>query len=152
LALNNVSTEESKDGEIWIVDLGEPVGHRQGGIRPLVITSNNTGNHFSPTIQGIPFTDLDHKTNNQQSTHAIFRCGEAGLTKDSVLMAEQECTINKFQLIKRLGIINYNQAVRISIAMANCKPITRLAYEVGAQNTVTFQKLSYHYQKVAASY
>lgn len=36
-------------GDIYYADLRPVVGSEQGGIRPVVILQNNTGNQFSPT-------------------------------------------------------------------------------------------------------
>ena len=36
-------------GEIYMADLDPCIGSEQGGIRPVVIIQNNTGNRFSTT-------------------------------------------------------------------------------------------------------
>ena len=50
-------------GDIYIANLGEPVGSEQGGIRPVLVIQNNVGNRFSPTLEIAPLhpgiKDLD---------------------------------------------------------------------------------------------
>ena len=131
-----------KVGEVWYADLTNAIGSQQGGIRPVLITSNNRGNELSPVVDGIPFTTKIFK--NNQPTHAMFYAGEAGLMENSVLLAEQKWTINKTQLIKKIGVMNHSQLVRAVKAIAYCNPIYYLAYEGedGVQNTPTFKRLA----------
>ena len=37
-------------GDIYYVDLDPVIGSEQGGIRPVLVISNNTGNRHSPTV------------------------------------------------------------------------------------------------------
>lgn len=39
-----------KRGEIYYADLSPVVGSEQGGIRPVLVISNDLGNYFSPTV------------------------------------------------------------------------------------------------------
>ena len=39
-----------KRGEIYYADLSPVVGSEQGGIRPVLIVQNDTGNRHSPTV------------------------------------------------------------------------------------------------------
>jgi mRNA interferase MazF len=127
-------------GEVWLVDLPNAIGHQQGGIRPVLITSNNVGNYYSPVFEGVSLTSK--KQENSQPTHAFYRAGEAGLKDDSVLLAEQKWTINKSQLIKKIGVMNDDQLLRAVTAIAHANPIYLLAYEAGVQNTPTFKRLA----------
>jgi len=43
-------------GEIYIADLNPYKGSEQGGIRPVLILQNNTGNYYSPTTIIAPIT------------------------------------------------------------------------------------------------
>lgn len=130
--------------EVWLVDIPNAIGYQQGGVRPVLITSNNVGNRYSPVVEGIPFTTK--KQNKNQPTHAKFKAGEAGLSEDSVLLAEQKCTINKSQLIKKLGRMNHEQVIRAVRAIANANPVLFMAaYEINIQNDPVFQKLAVAY-------
>jgi len=136
--INN--NEYPKMGEIWLVDLSNAIGCQQGGIRPVLIASNNVGNYHSSIFEGIAFTT--QKQNNVQPTHAKFKAGEAGLTEDSVLMAEQKWTINKFQLKKKIGVMNDDQLLRASGVILFANPFLVKAIEAGIQNTSAFQKVA----------
>ena len=39
-----------KRGEIYYADLSPVVGSEQGGVRPVLIIQNDTGNRYSPTV------------------------------------------------------------------------------------------------------
>ena len=39
-----------KRGDIFYADLSPVVGSEQGGLRPVLIIQNNTGNRYSPTV------------------------------------------------------------------------------------------------------
>ena len=46
-----------KRGDMFYADLSPVVGSEQGGIRPVLIIQNDTGNKYSPTViaAAIPF-------------------------------------------------------------------------------------------------
>ena len=54
-------------GEIYYADLRPVTGSEQGGIRPVVILQNDTGNRFSPTTIAAAITSRDEK--HQLPTH-----------------------------------------------------------------------------------
>ncbi len=85
-----------KKGEIWMADLGETVGSIQGGIRPVVIVSNNTGNVNSTTANIVPITT---KAKNILPTHFDL-INYYGLEHSTVL-CEQITTICKSQLLEK---------------------------------------------------
>ena len=39
-----------KRGDIFYADLSPVVGSEQGGIRPVIVIQNDTGNRYSPTL------------------------------------------------------------------------------------------------------
>ncbi len=43
-------------GEVYYADLDPVTGHEQGGIRPVLVIQNDTGNYHSPTIIVIAVT------------------------------------------------------------------------------------------------
>ena len=90
-------------GEIYLADLDPVKGSEQGGIRPVLITQNDTGNRYSPTTVVIPFTTKLHKYNDLP-THVIME-GIAGMTEKSMSMAEQIRTIDKVRLIEYIGCV-----------------------------------------------
>ena len=42
-------------GDIYYADLSPVVGSEQGGVRPVLIVQNDTGNRHSPTVIAAPF-------------------------------------------------------------------------------------------------
>ena len=50
-----------KRGDIFYADLRPVVGSEQGGIRPVLIIQNDTGNKHSPTVICAAITSQMHK-------------------------------------------------------------------------------------------
>ena len=51
-----------KRGDIFYADLRPVVGSEQGGIRPVLIIQNDTGNKHSPTVICAAITSQMHKS------------------------------------------------------------------------------------------
>ena len=47
-------------GDIFMADLNPIIGSEQGGIRPVLILSNNLGNTHGPTVIAAPITSRRH--------------------------------------------------------------------------------------------
>lgn len=86
-------------GEIYYADLSPAVGSEQGGVRPVVIVQNNTGNKHAPTTIIAPITSQIGK--KPLPTHILFN--GCGVPKDSVILLEQIRTIDKSRLKQRMG-------------------------------------------------
>ena len=128
---------EPKVGEVWLVDIPNAIGHQQKGIRPFVVTSNNKRNKFSPTIKGITLTSRIYK---KSPVHVLIRKSEATfLACDSVVNCEEVTTINKTQIIKKLGSLTKEQLLRIAVARCQDEPFLLLAFLSGVQNTENFK-------------
>ena len=50
-------------GDIYYAELNPVIGSEQGGTRPVLIISNNTGNRFSPTVIIAAITSRPKKGN-----------------------------------------------------------------------------------------
>ena len=48
-------------GEVYYAELSPVIGSEQGGIRPVLILQNNTGNRHSPTTIIAPITSVQKK-------------------------------------------------------------------------------------------
>ena len=84
-------------GNIYYADLNPYVGSEQGGIRPVVILQNDTGNVFSPTVIVACLTTSP--TKHYLPTHAVIN-GEYKIISDtSTVLLEQIRTIDKSRLI-----------------------------------------------------
>lgn len=130
-----------KWGEIYLADLGRPEGSQQGGVRPVLITSNNINNMKSPTVNYISLTS---KSKNNLPVHASFKKGEVeGLYLDTTAMAEQNGTIDKSKLVRKMGAFKPYQMKKITVAFVFQQPFLKFAL----QDTDIFQ--SDLFQKVS---
>ena len=99
----------------------------QEGTRPMVVISNDTCNSVSPIITALPFTSSDRKINKPLPTHVIIDEGDlegTGLTKKSVVMAEQICPVDKRDIVMCLGTLpkkyigSVERALRVQMGLA----------------------------------
>lgn len=74
-------------GDIYLANLGVPIGSKQGGVRPVVVLQNDVGNFYSPTITVAPLTTKIQKKRSQP-THYFLRKAK-GLARSSMVLAEQ---------------------------------------------------------------
>lgn len=107
-----------KRGELYYADLSPVVGSEQGGIRPVLVVQNDTGNKYSPTVIAAAVTSKINKA--KLPTH-IELPQAYGLQKDSVILLEQIRTIDKKRLMSRIGQLppatmsRVNKAILISL-------------------------------------
>ncbi len=104
---------EIRRGEIYYADLSPVKGSEQGGIRPVLILQNDTGNKHSPTTIVAPITSVHKKSS--MPTHIGIDC--VFLDKESVVLLEQIRTIDKRRLSDRLGQISQIDMQRVESAM-----------------------------------
>ena len=110
-----------KRGDIYYVDLSPVVGSEQGGIRPVLIIQNDIGNRYSPTVIATAITSQINKA--KMPTHIEIDAGGFGLSKDSVVLAEQIRTIDKRRLKEKIGhadeelMQRVNKALSVSFAL-----------------------------------
>ncbi len=108
-----------KRGDIFYADLDPVVGSEQGGIRPVLIVQNNVGNKHSPTLVVLPLSTAKKKN---LPTHIHIK-GSKALPKDSIVLAEQIRTIDRYRLREYVGSIDkeimdeINGAMKISIGV-----------------------------------
>ena len=90
-----------KRGDIYYADLSPVVGSEQGGMRPVLIVQNDTGNKHSPTVIAAAITSQVGKA--RLPTHSELAAQGYGLSRDSVILLEQIRTIDKSRLRERMG-------------------------------------------------
>ncbi len=90
-------------GDMFYADLSPVVGSEQGGIRPVLIIQNDTGNKYSPTVIAAAITSQTGKA--KLPTHIEISSSENGLKSDSVVLTEQIRTIDKSRLKEKIGHI-----------------------------------------------
>lgn len=101
-------------GDVYYADLNPVTGSEQGGIRPVLVIQNDTGNRFSPTIIVAAITSNLQKA--RLPTHIII--DEDVLSEKSVVLLEQIRTIDKTRLIKKLGRLSDKDMHRIDEAIS----------------------------------
>lgn len=118
---------EMKRGDIYYADLSGTVGCEQGGVRPVVIIQNDTGNTFSPTTIVAPLTSKQKKA---LPTHVyLHRVEQSGLRKESLISMEQIRTIDKSRIKGYIGkaddntVQQINRAIMISLGLVERKTI-----------------------------
>ena len=89
-----------KRGDIYYADLRPVVGSEQGGVRPVLIIQNDTGNRHSPTVICAAITSRMNKA--KLPTHVELSAGRYALVKDSVILLEQVRTIDKKRLKEKV--------------------------------------------------
>ncbi len=85
-----------KRGDIYYADLRPVVGSEQGGVRPVLIIQNDTGNKHSPTVICAAITSRMNKA--KLPTHVELDSHKCEIVKDSVILLEQLRTIDKKRL------------------------------------------------------
>ena len=98
-------------GDIYCADLDPVVGSEQGGIRPVIVIQNDTGNRYSPTLIVATVTTKIRKKENMP-THLLIRDNPA-LKEASVLQLEQIRTIDKRRIDNYLGKVTPREMVAI---------------------------------------
>ena len=89
-----------KRGDIYYADLSPVVGSEQGGIRPVLIIQNDTGNRHSPTVICAAITSRMNKA--KLPTHVELDAEKYRLIKNSVVLLEQVRTIDKKRLKEKV--------------------------------------------------
>lgn len=87
-------------GDIFYADLRPVVGSEQGGIRPVLIIQNDTGNKHSPTVICAAITSRMNKA--KLPTHVELDTKKCDMIKDSVILLEQLRTIDKQRLKEKI--------------------------------------------------
>ena len=106
-------------GDVYYADLRPVVGSEQGGIRPVLVIQNDTGNRHSPTIICAAITSRMNKA--KLPTHIELSADHYSLVKDSVILLEQLRTIDKKRLRDRVCHLDdrvmerVNEALKISL-------------------------------------
>jgi mRNA interferase MazF len=94
-----------KQGDIFWIDFGEPKGSAPSYRHPCVVIQNNVFNESK--IASVVVCAL---TSNLKRTKApgnvLIRKGESNLTKDSVVNISQIATVDKTDLVEKIGSLS----------------------------------------------
>ena len=111
-----------KRGDIFYADLRPVVGSEQGGVRPVIIIQNDTGNKHSPTVICAAIPSRMNKA--KLPTHVELDSTKCDIVKDSVILLEQLRTIDKKRLkdkvchVDREIIEKVDKALLISLELS----------------------------------
>jgi mRNA interferase MazF len=97
--------QQIKRGDVFFADLSPVKGSEQGGQRPVVIVQNDVGNLHSPTVIVAPTTAKISKPKLPTHVGLPKTVAEAGVARDSVILAEQIRTLDKTRLQDKLGYL-----------------------------------------------
>ena len=112
-------------GDIYCADLDPVVGSEQGGVRPVIVIQNDTGNKHSPTLIVATVTTKIRKKENMP-THLLIR-DKPAFKEASVVQLEQIRTIDKRRIDNYLGkvtpreMVAIEKALSVSLAMEQLK-------------------------------
>lgn len=108
-------------GDIYYADLRPVVGSEQGGVRPVLIIQNDTGNRHSPTVICAAITSKMSKA--KLPTHIKIESERCNIVKDSIILLEQLRTIDKKRLKDKVChldneiLSSVDTALRISLEL-----------------------------------
>ena len=105
-----------KRGDIFYADLSPVVGSEQGGVRPVLIVQNDTGNRHSPTVIAAAITSQTGKA--RLPTHISLAALSCGLPKESIILLEQVRTLDKKRLRERMGHVEEAVMEKVDFAIA----------------------------------
>ena len=105
-----------KRGDIFYADLSPVVGSEQGGVRPVLVIQNDTGNRHSPTVIAAAITSQTGKA--RLPTHISVSPLSCGLPKESVILLEQVRTLDKRRLREKMGRLDDAVMHKVDAAIA----------------------------------
>ena len=111
--------QEFRRGDIVYVDLGQRVNSSvQTGIKMCLVLSNNRSNHYSKILSVCPMTSKS----KDNPVHVKVRIGDVHghFTKDLECLAEQITTVDKRQVLSKMGKIKEDTSVFKKINEALC--------------------------------
>ncbi len=101
-----------KHGEIYWVDLGEPSGSEPGYRHPHIIIQNNIFNSSNINTVVVCSLTTNFKRAKAPGNVALNK-GEANLPKKSVVNISQIYTVNKNDLIEKIGQVSEKRMYEI---------------------------------------
>lgn len=109
---------QCRRGEVYIANLNPVEGSEQGGIRPVVVIQNNTGNHYSPTTIVSPITSHIGKKFDLP-VHVVCK-SIYGLPYPSMVLTEQSRVISKSRMQRYVGYLTVEQMRLVSQTLKIC--------------------------------
>lgn len=108
--------QKFRRGQVYYADLDPVIGSEQGGMRPVVILQNDTGNHYSPTVICAPITSRRKRAH--LPTHVALGNKSNAIQPHSVILLEQLRTLDKQRLVEYVGLLDTNTMACVNSALA----------------------------------
>lgn len=115
-----------KQGHIYYVEFPVSIGSVQSGIRPAVVTSSNSRNKTSPTVTVAIITSRLKKLWLRE--HVLLPMIE-GLPRQSMVVTEQQFTVDKDQLLWYRGRLSWNTWKKVHRALRINEHTEKEAYQ-----------------------
>lgn len=114
-----------RQGEIYYVDFPETAGSVQKGMRPVIITQNNFLNRNSTTYVCALITSQLKRLDLHE--HVLLP-NMKGLSKCSMVMAEQRQTVDREQLMEYCCKVSWTTFLSIQRAIRYCERANKKTY------------------------
>jgi len=102
----------AKQGEIYWIDLGEPNGSEPGYRHPHIVIQNNIFNYSN--INTVVVCSLTSNVKRAKAPGNVsLNKGEANLPKKSVVNISQIYTVNKSDLVEKIGQVSQKKMSEI---------------------------------------
>lgn len=109
---------EIRRGDILYVDMGvQYQGSIQGGMRPVVVVSNNMANKHSTVITVVPLSTKIFKKRNLPTHVFVSACRSEGLEQHSIALCEQVTALDYGRVIEYIGKVDKDILARITQAV-----------------------------------
>ncbi len=99
-------------GDVFWVELGRPSGSAPGYLHPHVVIQNNVFNR-SRIGTVVVCSVTSNLTLGGAPGNVTLRKGEAGLPKRSVINISQVFTVDKADLVKRIGALSPKRTIEV---------------------------------------
>ena len=105
-------------GDILYADMGvQYQGSIQGGMRPVVVVSNNMANKHSSVITIVPLSSQISKKRNLPTHVFVSAYRSQGLDQHSIALCEQVTAIDYARIIENIGKVDPETLARITEAV-----------------------------------
>jgi mRNA interferase MazF len=94
---------EARRGELWLLDLEEPIGREQGWMRPALVVSSDHWNRHASTLTVLPLTRTRHELPTRIE---IEPDPSNGLDHLSYARCEDIRSVSERRLVHRLGLVD----------------------------------------------
>lgn len=106
-----------RQGDIYWIDLGEPIGSEPGYIRPYVVIQNDLFN--GSQIKTVIVCALTSNLRRAKAMgNVLLELGEANLDRQSVVNVSQIFTVDKALLTEKIGRLSKERVRQILAGLA----------------------------------